>query len=82
MIIQPSLYFCISIFLGESGVRTPIQMKYTCSLCFGDNPWKKAFKSTFFVSTSNVSGQLIVVNQCPSRKSFHFIFLIEKPHLW
>ncbi len=62
MVIQPSLYFCISIFLGESRVGTLIRMKYTCSLCFGDNPWMKAFKSNFFVSTSNVPGQLIVLN--------------------
>ena len=31
-------------------------------LCFADSPSMKAFRSTFFTSTSNVQTQLIVVN--------------------
>jgi hypothetical protein len=63
-IIRQSLSFCISIFLGDLACRTSFRMKFTFSLCFGDSPSMKAFRSTFFTSTSKVQSQLIVVNRC------------------
>jgi hypothetical protein len=61
-ISRPSLYFCISIFLGELRCRMPIRMKWLFNLCFGDTPCMHAFKSNFFASTSNVPVQLVVLN--------------------
>jgi hypothetical protein len=42
----------------------------------------KAFKSTVFASTSNAPVQLVVANQLPSMKGFHFNILMEKPHFF
>ena len=42
----------------------------------------QAFQSNIFTSTSNVSVQLVVLNQWPSTKRFHFNFLMEKPILY
>ncbi len=50
------------------------------TLCFGDTALIKASKSNFFNSTSNMAVQLVVVNRWPLMKSFHFNFLMEKPH--
>jgi hypothetical protein len=50
------------------------------TLCFGDTALMKASKSNFFNLTLNMAVQLVVVNRWPSMKSFHFNFLMEKPH--
>ena len=82
MIIRPSLSFCISNILGDLACRTPIQIKAMSFLLFEDSPWMKASITIFFLSTSNIpsQSQLIVEKRYPSRKTFHFITMMEKPH--
>jgi hypothetical protein len=55
-------------------------MKAMSFLFFGGSPWMKASIYIFFVSTSIVPSQLIVEKRFPSRKTFHFLILMEKPH--
>jgi hypothetical protein len=57
-------------------------MKAMSFLLFEDSPWMKASISIFFLSTSNVpsQSQLIVEKRYPSRKTFHYITMMEKPH--
>jgi hypothetical protein len=81
VVLLPLAIVVLSMMRGPEGSATRGQQEYTLSLCFGGSPFMRAFRSTFFSFTSNVRSQFIVVRRCPSRKSFNFIILMEKPHL-